>query len=97
MAECYHADRPMDTRNVRVDTVVYVPVWRAGRVIGWGNGHVVAVEADTTTPSPGPEDWTVLVTIADGSDTVARYWPYSVMCGLCRGRDEVTCHQCRLA
>lgn len=94
----------MPLRFVRPGTFVSVPLWEAGQVTCWTPGRVMYlymdgemvqefppdVESHTTTGFDiGP---TVLVSIPGQGPTL--YYPYSLLCDVCRGRDDVTCHQC---
>lgn len=82
----YVADRPMPSGRVVPGAFVYVPVWSAGTVTGWDYGRVTNMPA---LPAGAESFWVVEVA---GRET--SYFGYSIMCGVCHGRDDVTCHQC---
>jgi hypothetical protein len=94
--EPYVADRPVSSRNVKVGYFAMVPQWVGGRVVSWECGSVIEITDfrgdDVTELPPGASDWSVLVRVP--GVTISRYYAHSVMCGVCMGRDDVTCHQC---
>ena len=47
--EAYHAADPLDPAEIRVGSIVRVPVWFQGEVIGWANGEVAQVRACAET------------------------------------------------
>lgn len=80
----YVFDRPMPVDKIVPGSFVYVPVWTLGNVTGWDNATVLHAWSS--------EEPSWIVRFPDGTE--AGYFPYSVGCGMCMGRDDVTCHQC---
>lgn len=82
----YHAAVRMDERDIHQGTMVFVPRWASGHVIGWDHARVSRIQPDV-----GNGIYYVVL-FADGEET--GYFGYSIQCGVCMGVGRSTCHQC---
>ena len=80
--------------NIKLGAYVYVPVWRSGEVTGWATGWIAEPGYDPDDPA-----WIVRYQGQPGGQTPpdALFFPYSIQCGVCMGRDDVSCYQCQPA
>ena len=86
----YIATLTMNPERITVGSLVYVPVWRTGQVIGWDYGHVVEIQ--------NPENDAFYIVCLMSAQTYngkkQGYYGYSLACGICHDRDREDTSKC---